>query len=271
MIWRMVGVVALWAVVALWGASARAESPSTSASTSDALREANAAALAGDWAEVASRVDPLFHRSLSRADLAEAHRLAGIAAFFAQRLAEAEGHLLAYLRSEQGGQLDPALYPPDVVQFFSDVASRHRAELVALHTPPPRRLWFYNFLPPIGQFQNGDRTKAYVLGGVLGALLITNLTTYYYLREWCNHTQGPAGGALTCTEGSSTGTTHLARQIRPTNIITGLAFWAVYAYSVYDGFAGYRRVSRERALQPYVSASVESGAQEGIVGVLGRF
>lgn len=257
------------AVLALWAALVHAEPRSTS----DALREANAAALAGDWAQVASLVDPLFHRSLSRTDLGEAHRLAGIAAFFAQRAAEAEGHLLAYLRSEPLGQLDPALYPPDVVQFFSDIASRHRAELVVLHTPPPRRQWIYNLLPPIGQFQNGDRTKAYVLGGMLGALLIANLTTYYYLRAWCDHTDGTAGGALTCTDGpaGSSDATHLARRIRPANIATGIAFWVVYAFGVYDGFAGYRRVSREQALQPYASASSEGGAQERVVGVIGRF
>ena len=97
------------------------------------------------------------------------------------------------MRLDLDGRLDPALYPPDVVAFFNDVASRHAAELRARRAPPVRRSWIYTLLPPIGQYQNGEHTKAYVLGGTLGALLIANLTTYAYLRAWCDHTDGSAG------------------------------------------------------------------------------
>ncbi|HEU4733884.1 MAG TPA: hypothetical protein VFT22_38590 [Kofleriaceae bacterium] len=251
--------------LSLCAAVARAQ---PAAATSDALRDGNTAALAGDWQRVSELVAPLLDRPLSSADRAEAHRLAGIAAFFAQRTAAAEQHFLGYLRLELDGRLDPALYPPDVVAFFNDVASRHAAELRALHTPPRRRSWLYTLLPPWGQFQNGERTKGYVLGGVLGAALVTNLITYAYLRAWCDHTDGPAGGALTCTDGpGGRAGMRAAQRLRPINIASGIAFWALYAFGVYDGIRGYRRVSRELAVQPYIHVSTEGGG----LGLSGSF
>src|SRR6185295_11388479 len=137
-------------------------------------------------------VDPLLRQQLPPGDLAEAHRLAGIAAFFAQRNTDAETHFLAYLRIDLDGRLDPALYPPEVVAFFNDVASRHAAELRALRNRPTRS-WYLTLVPPFGQFQNGERVKGYVVGGVLGTLLAVNLTTYALLRSWCEHTRGATG------------------------------------------------------------------------------
>jgi hypothetical protein len=245
-----------------WSGAARAQ---PGVATSGVLREANAAALAGDWPRVAELVDPLLQHALPVADFAEAHRLAGLAAFFQTRSRDAEAHFLAYLRLDLEGRLDPALYPPDVVAFFNDVASRHAAELRALHAPLRRRVWWYTLVPPVGQIQNGDRTKAYVLGGVLGALLITNLTTYAYLRAWCDHTDGRAGGGLTCDDGHDF--TSAANKLRPVNIASGIGFWVVYVYSVCDGIRGYRRVSREQTLQPFAAIS----AGTSVFGLAGRF
>jgi hypothetical protein len=256
------------AVLALCALCATAAHAQSGAPPSDVLREGNAAALAGDWPRVAALVDPLLRRPLLAPDLAEAHRLAGIAAFFAQRTAQAEQHVLSYLRIERDGRLDPALYPPEVVAFFNDVASRHAAELRAMHAPPPRRSWLYTLLPPFGQFQNGDQIKGYVLGGLLGALLITNLTTYAYLRSWCDHTDGRAGGAWTCSDGpNNKDGTRAAQRLQPINMASGIAFWVVYAYGVYDGIRGYRRISREQAIQPYASMS----SKGHVFGILGRF
>ena len=173
-------IVRALALVALWGAVVRAQPGLT---TSEILRDGNTAALAGDWQRVTQLVVPLLQRPLAPADLGEAHRLAGIAAFFQQQNTDAERHFLAYLRLDLDGRLDPALYPPEVVAFFGDVASRHAAELRALRTRP-KRSWLLTLLPPVGQLQNGERTKAYVIGGLLGALLITNLTTYAVFGYW---------------------------------------------------------------------------------------
>jgi hypothetical protein len=170
------------------------------------------------------------------------------------------------LRVDLDGRLDPALYPPEVVGFFNDVESRHAAELRALRFAP-HRSWLLTLLPPIGQFQNGDRTKAYVLGGALGALLIADLATYYYLRAWCEHTDGIAGGGLSCYDGGDHN--HAAARLRPWNIASGVGFLVVYAYGVYDGVRGYRQRSREReqALQPFVTASRD----DRVFGIAGSF
>jgi hypothetical protein len=238
---------------------------------SDTLREANSAALAGDWTRVSQLVDPLLvsasrgpSAGFATPDLAEAHRLAGLAAFFHQRADLAERHFVTYLRIDRVGRLDPALYPPDVVAFFNDVATRHDAEIRAVHADQPQRSWWRTLLPPLGQLQNGEPTKAYVLTGVLGALLVVNLTTYAYLRAWCNHTDGSAGGALTCDED---GGDHFkaAKRIRPYNIGSGIGLALTYTYGVYDGVRGYRRRSREQQVQPFFDAS-GNGAVVGIVG-----
>jgi hypothetical protein len=261
--------VALCASLWLSAAVAYAQS---SAVTSEVLREGNTAAMAGDWQRVAQLVTPLLRHDLSPPDLAEAHRLAGLAAFFQLRSADAEAHFLAYLRIDLDGRLDPALYPPDVVAFFNDLASRHAAELRARRAPPSGRSWLYTLIPPVGQFQNGERTKAYVIGGVLGAMLITNLVTYAYLRAWCDHTDGPGGGGLTCTDGpDGRDGTHAAQRIRPFNIASGIGFWVVYAYGVYDGIRGYRQISLQSGLQPYITVAPDGNSAGITLGVIGRF
>ena len=253
------------AVIAVWAVVAHAQ---PGASTSDVLREGNTAALAGDWQHVAQLVEPLLAHQLAAADLGEAHRLAGIAAFFQQRNDAAERHFVAYLRIDLAGRLDPTLYPPEVVAFFNDVASRHGAELRAPRSPP-RRSWWLTLLPPVGQFQNGDRITGYVLGGLLGTLLAVNLTTYAYLRAWCNHTDGSAGGGLTCSVDRSD-RTRAAMQLRPYNIASGIGVIVTYAYGVYDGVQGYRRRSRELAIQPFVSILQDSPGST-VFGVTGSF
>jgi hypothetical protein len=248
------------ALVVMWATLARADSGAT---TSEVLREGNSAALAGDWPRVAGLVDPLLHRPLAPPDLGEAHRLAGIAAFFAQRGHQAETHFLAYLRIETDGRLDSALYPPDVVAFFNDVASRHAAELRAFRTQP-HRSWWLTLLPPFGQFQNGDRAKGYVIGGVLGTFLVVNLTTYALLRSWCEHTDGQAGGGLTCNDGNHSAS---AARLRPYNIASGIGVIVTYAFGVYDGVQGYLRRSREQTIRPFVNVSNEGS----VLGVTGSF
>jgi len=232
--------------------------------TSEVLRAGNTAATAGDWERVAQLVDPLLQQRLATADRAEAHRLAGLAAFFRKRSSDAENHFLAYLRLDLDGRLDPALYPPDVVAFFNDVTSRHAAELRALRTRP-NRSWILTLLPPFGQLQNGDRSKAWVLGGALSVLLITNLTTYYYLRAWCDHTDGADGGGLTCSDPDNR--TNAATRLQPYNIASGIGFLLVYAFGVYDGVQGYRQRSRERIVRPFVDVSSESR----VLGLSGTF
>ncbi len=231
----------------------------------DALRDGNAAATAGDWAAVTRLVTPLVGRGDLRApELAEAHRLAGLAAFFEGRREPSENHFVAYLRLDQEGQLDPALYPPDVILFFNDVRARHPE--IRQPRPKPRRTWALNLVPPFGQFQNGDRTKGWIIGGALATFAVTNLTTYFVLRSWCTRVSGDSGGSATCDEGGDRA--QRAEQLRTLNLATGVAGIVTLGIGIYDGFAGYRRVSRrERLMQAFVA-----GDERGwLVGVGGSF
>ncbi len=232
------------------------------ADTSSRLSDANAAAAAGDWAQVAILVDPLISSQVSSTDLAEAHRLAGIASFFQQRLGDSEAHFVAYLKIDLDGQLDSTLYHPDVVLFFNEVRAKHQAELRALR-PKSRSYWLLNFIPPGGQLQNGERTKAIVIGAALGAFAIGNLTSYFVLRSWCERVSGQAGESATCDQDTDRVST--AGKLRTLNIVTGIGLIVTYAFGVYDGVSGYQRQRKKESLQPFVSSSVE-GATVGISG-----
>jgi hypothetical protein len=233
-------VIRALAILALLGATAAAEPASD-------LRDANVAASAGDWAKVQALVEPLLTPSLAPADRAEAYRLAGLAAFFTRVPERAEQDFVAYLKLDLGGHLDPALYPPEVVNFFNDVRARHAAELRAAR-PRPDRYFILTLFPPFGQFQNDDHTKGWVLTGVMAATLGTNIVTYFYLRSWCHN----AGN--TCDD---SGKDHFrgAQTLSTLNLIGGAGFILTYAYGVWDGVRGYRRRSFE--LAPYVSATGE--------------
>lgn len=225
-----------------------------------ALREANAAATAGDWKTVQEWVTPLLAKQLDRADLAEAHRLAGIAALFAQppRRDLAEKHFIEYLRIDFDGHLDPALYPPEVVNFFNDVRARH-PELKPVRKN--KRYWMLTLVPPLAQFQNGDKVKGWVIGGLIGAFAITNVATYFTIRSWCEYHEGSGGSRPTCDD--TTNHTSSAKTLRVLNITAGVGLILTYAFGVWDGVRGYRRETRAREIQPYTS-STNGGA---IVGV----
>lgn len=227
-----------------------------------ALREANAAATAGDWGRVAAYVQPLLSLQLGRADLAEAHRLAGIAAMFTDPPSYelADYHFLAYLKIDLDAHLDPALYPPEVVNRFNEVRARHAAELKALR-PKGKRYAVLAVLPPVAQFQNGERMKGIVIGSLLGAFAITNVTTYLVLRSWCTETSREGKTGASCDE--HTNRSGAATTLRGLNITAGVGLILTYVYGVYDGVRGYRRQSRERALVPFAS-STNGGAVFGV-------
>lgn len=229
-----------------------------------ALREANIAATAGDWSRVSAFVESLLARSLPPADLAEAHRLAGIAALFAQppRRDLAEQHFLEYLKIDLDATIDPALYPPEVVTFFSDVRARHSGELRA-RRPKSKRYAVLALVPPFGQFQNGERTKGIVLGSLLGTLLVANVSSYLVLRSWCFKQSGSAGSSAGCDPENSKNRNDAAATLRGINIATGVGLILTYLYGVYDGVRGYRRSRRESALAPFAS-STNAGTTVGV-------
>lgn len=230
--------------------------------TSDVLRDGNAAASTGDWQRVTALVEPLLRGQLPKADLAEAHRLAGLAAFFQGQEQQAKMHFLEYLRLDPDGSLDPALYPPDVRTAFDKVKIDHQGELRELR-PKQHRYFLLNLIPPGGQIQNGESTKAIVLGSLLGVFAVGNVTSYLVLRSWCRPVSGEQGSSVICDDEKNRN--HAATQLRTINIASGVGLILAYAYGVYDGVTTYRRRTRELAIQPFIN-SVSGGSVFGIGG-----
>ncbi len=201
------------------------------------LRQANLAAQVGDWAQVERLTAPLAARPLSSADRAEVHRLLGLSSFFAQRFERAEAELLAYLRLDADAHLDPAIVPPEAITFFENVQAKHRAELRALRTKraqlPPKRSLLLAFVPVAGQLQNRERRKAWLFGAAIGALTITNLTTYAVLRSWCRESDGTCDrGEVDHAEG--------AKRLATVNLLSGVGLGVVIGVAMYDSLVGYR-------------------------------
>ncbi len=243
---------ALLALVAIT-ATAAAQPGITTRDPAAVLRAADAEGAAGDWARAAALVDSLDLATLGAADLAQAHRLRGLAAFFANDTATADRELFAWLQLDLDARLDPAVTPPEAISFFEGVRARHDAELRALRPKVARHYASLNLLPPWGQFQNGDRTKGWIIAGAGAALLVADVGSYAMLRHWCSSAD------LTCdNNGDRRGD---ARTMRTVNLVAGGALVALYVYGVVDGFVGYRAPRHELLIAP-----TGDGAQVLFVG-----
>lgn len=219
------------------------------------LEAATAAAEARDWPAVIALVTAItLDERADRRDRAEAHRLRGLAAFAGGDQVGAETHFLAYLKLDLDGALDPVNDTPEAIAFFAGVKQRHAAELRALR-PRPRASFALNLLPPAGQFQNREPTKAWVLAAGGTALLATNLGTYVALRRWCDEADDTCGDH---TDG--------ARIVRAVNLVSGAALIGLYLYGVYDGVKHYRRTPRAG-----VAPLAFSTAGGGGLGISGGF
>lgn len=245
----MIARLAIALVVVAGLAAPAAAQPGDTAGSLTAAQDAIASGEYDRAIELASSV--VSAEAAAKADFAEAHRLLGLAHYFRGNTVIAEEEFLAYLKLDLDGRLDPAVVPPEAVAFFEDVRSRHAAELRKLR-PRQRRYGWLNLLPPGGQIQNKQYTKAWVIGGAEVALAATHLTTFFVLRSWCGNNDN------TCTSGG-TDIPDKARKVRTVNYLSGAALIGVYLYGVVDGFRGSSRARRERA-QPVVTASpVEGG------------
>ncbi|MEM9491075.1 MAG: hypothetical protein AAGC55_18140, partial [Myxococcota bacterium] len=174
-------------------------------------------------------------------DRAEAMRIYGLALFFLNRRDSAEQAFLEYLKLDVEARLDPNLVPPEVIIFFEDVRSRNAAELRKYRPKPKRkRMWLLNLLPPLGQFQNGQRGKGWILAGAETTLFAVNVSTLLILRSWCNS----SSGRCVASDGSSRADS--ARTLRALNVASGSLLIGLVAYGIYDGIKNYGQADRDR-------------------------
>lgn len=190
-----------------------------------ALVRAGAAYEYGDLNQVVEAARFITEGSLpaTQEQQAQAFRLLGIGLFLTNRPLGAEAAFTELLRKDPHARLDPTTTRPELVAFFESL----RHQQLARERSTRKVAW--NFIPPAGQFQNGDNVKGWVilsLGLVSGA---TCLTSYVLYRSW-QRSDGTAAHE------------DLARTFRSTvNPISGAIVAAVYLYGVFDGLIGYSK------------------------------
>jgi hypothetical protein len=115
----------------------------------------------------------------------QALRLLGIGLFLTGRREGAETAFFDLLRQKPGVHLDPTHTRPDVVAFFENVRARHSAEIrEAARSRPGGKHLAWAFLPPAGQFQNGDRGRGVIFGALEVISLGLAIGTYAQLKHW---------------------------------------------------------------------------------------
>jgi hypothetical protein len=241
-------IAAVLALLLVWSGRARADHAAALIHADGLL--ADGAAADAEAAAGGLLGDP----SLTPGERAQAHRIRGLALFRLERHPEAEAELRAYLRLDPDAHLDPALVPPEDVIFFERVRTRHAGELrIARPRPKRKRYAALSFLPPLGQFQNGDTARGWMIAGAGAALLAGNVATYAMLRSSC-------APDLTCDRDPAS-----ARRLRAVNLGSGVLLIGLWGYGVVDGLLGHRRAERrEEARRSWAIVPVLGGGREPV-------
>ena len=193
-----------------------------------ALVRAEAAYAYGDMVQVVDAARPVAEGTLPSTveQRARALRFLGIGLFLTNRALGAENAFAELLRVDPNARLDPTTARPEVVAFFENVRHQHVAWEHA------RRTFIWNLLPPVGQFQNGDTVKGWIVGGVEFATLAALVSTRLVLYSWHNpdSTYGP-GGSHDAD----------ARVLKIVGYASAGVLAATYLYGVIDGIVHYYR------------------------------
>jgi len=153
-------------------------------------------------------------------------RYLGIGLFLTGRAEGAETAFFELLRLRSETRLDPTTTRPDVVAFFEQVRARHADEIRVAARANRTKLFLWNFLPPMGQLQNGDRARGITVGALELVSLGTAVTTYAWLRH------GEHAG-YTYDDPSQ------ARALKIVNYAAVAILAATYTFGVIDSLAHY--------------------------------
>ena len=131
-----------------------------------------------------------------------------------------------YLTNRPSGAENPKRTStrPEVVAFFESLRRQLR-----LQQQSPRRL-IWNFIPPVGQFQNADNIKGWIVLGVGVVSLATTVTTLVVLKKWEHQ-----------ADYTSAHPTNTRKALQAVNWIAGGVLAAAYIYGVFDGLVGYSK------------------------------
>ena len=190
-----------------------------------ALFRATAAYDYGDLNQVVEAARFITEGSLEATEeqQALAFRLIGIGLYLTNRPLGAEAAFTELLRRSPRARLDPTTTRPELVAFFESLRHQH------LSKQRSTRKMLWNFIPPGGQFQNGDNVKAWAILGVGFVAATTAATSYLLHRSW----KLPGN--------QSTHSATITDAMKTVNIISGAVLIAVYGYGVVDGVIGYSK------------------------------
>ncbi len=226
----------------VWAAAnlARAdETPSTAREHNEAptnafaaLVRAEAAYAYGDMVQVVDAARPVAEGTLPSTveQRARALRFLGIGMFLTNRALGAENAFAELLRIDPAARLDPTTARPEVVVFFENIRHQRVVRERASHH------FIWNFLPPVGQFQNGDTAKGWIVGGVELAAIATLVSCRLVSYSWHNpdNTYGPQGSHNSDE-----------RTLRVVEWASAGVLGATYLYGVIDGVVHHYRPTDE--------------------------
>jgi hypothetical protein len=209
---------------------------------SAALVRASAAYEYGDMNQVVESARPVAEGLLpaTSEEQIQAFRLLGIGLYLTNRPLGAETAFTELLRKDPHARLDPTSTRPELVAFFESL--RHQQ----LARQRSTRKMYWNFIPPVGQFQNDDHVKGWLVLGVGVAALATAATSSILLNSW----EVKPGNLYPGHE-------RTAPQLKTVNWISCGALAATYLYGVFDGFIGYGKPIDEN--KPAVSLFLMPG------------
>lgn len=240
---RVLFVSAALSVSASAAAAAEGDKPATAVA---ALDRANAAYEFGDLNQVVEAARTIVDGAVP-ADERErslALRLLGIALYLTGRADGAEVAFVALLRLRPSARLDPATTRPEVVAFFEQFRRRHARELEEVaRRSRPSRAWA--FLPPAGQFKNGDRGRGFVILGLGVASLAGAVATAVVLDSRC-------GEDRVCRDGGGELASDSSRTLRTFNHVSVAVLAATYVAGVIDALLRSGREPEERASISFV-------------------
>jgi hypothetical protein len=221
------------------GAPPPAAAPPVATSAAGALEKARAAYEYGDMEMVVDEARSVAEGRLrpTTAQRAQALRYLGIGLFLTGRTEGAETAFFDLLRIRPGIKLDPTSTRPDVVAFFEGVRARHADEIRQAARTPPGKRFIWNFLPPAGQFQNGNPGRGWTIAALEVLSLGASIGTYAQLRAW----QAPTGN----TFGDHTDD---ARLFRTLNYVSAGVFAATIIVGIVDGIANFSTDQGESSL-----------------------
>ncbi|MBI5526166.1 MAG: hypothetical protein HY897_07510 [Deltaproteobacteria bacterium] len=231
------------AVLALAAATARAEGPEAE------LKKGVYAFEHGDYAEAISTLTAILSplRLTSEDDIVSARKYLGAAYYFSQKKDEAADEFRKLVILKPDFKLDPFNFPPPLVLFFDGIKAGLSDRLEKPKPPDDKkdlvketvriidrrvekRSLYVNFIPfGAPQFQNGQRTKGWILFGTEAALAGTNVLSYWMARSFAD-----GRGYVAAESDRAKAGTWATIQMASLTVFGGAV-----AYGIIDGLANY--------------------------------